>query len=175
MGRSKSVIMVLLSLVSVLCGAHYLMLPFLLPSVFLPFLLLAVGRCVEVKVVGEVYTMHSTHCEGHGVNATKDARADGAGGVGGRGRDGVHGGSGGLAPDVDKVWRDLPLLCVSHGSGHVGDLDELAEGVDVLVAAGDLVAVAALLLLDVRLLGVVGHLVAVCVHRVRLERSKVEV
>ena len=77
----KSVIMVLLSLVSVLCGAHYLMLPFLLPSVFLPFLLLAVGRCVEVKVVGEVYTMHSTHCEGHGVNATKDARADGAGGV----------------------------------------------------------------------------------------------
>ena len=101
------------------------------------------------------------------------AVGDGSGGSGGPALadgGGRHGLGGGAGADGDEALLDLALLGVAVGAGGVGDLDEGAVGVDVGVGAGDLVAVAVLLLGDVGLLELVGHLVAEVVLGVGLKK-----
>ena len=65
----------------------------------------------------------------------------------------------GLLPDLNEALLLVSTdHVVAHGSGFVVDSDEGTVGVNVAVAAGHLVSVPVLLMVDVRLLNFIGNL-----------------
>ncbi len=131
------------------------------------------GHQVAVVVVGGGGGLGGDDALDGGGDAADDG-ADQAGVdvVGGGGAGGAHVGGGdaplhgGPGADGDEVVLHLALLGVAVDAGAVGDADEGAVGVHVLVRSDHVVAVAVLLLGDVGLLLVICHLEGVGVDRV---------
>jgi len=71
--------------------------------------------------------------------------------------------------DLNKVRSDLPGLGVAHDTSCVGNHNQVTQRVNILVAAGHLVAVTVLVHGHVGLLVIVGHLVVEAVLWILVE------